>query len=198
VVKIIAVEGVRGTGKTTLVNQLDEKNFILTYAFPTERLKGILSNMKPDPSKPYEIIAYHMNFLQDFIEFKRETSSKAFTDTVYVLDRYILSHMAHFHYDLVKAGAGLLWPGISAMLHTMFNNFMVHKPDLIIYLAGERKQPESKFDDDRYKGMETELEWYYNTELSNLKNVMGIPIQVVTSQKPSTFQAVDTVLKLHI
>jgi thymidylate kinase len=197
-VKIIAIEGLRGTGKTTLVDQLDEKNFILKYSFPTERLKGIMKNMKPDFTKQFEVVSYHLNFLNDFMQFKRETNSKSFTDTVYVLDRYILSHLAHFRYDLDKAGAAFLWPGIASMLYTMFNNYLVHKPDLIIYLQGEHKQSEEKFDDHLYKGKETELEWYYNAELSNLRNVMGIPIQIVTSQKDWTFDAVNTILKLHI
>jgi thymidylate kinase len=197
-VKIIAIEGVRGTGKTTLVKQLEENNFVLNYAFPTEKLKGIMKNMKPDMSKPFEVVSYNINFLNDFIQFKRETSGKSFSDTVYVLDRYILSHLAHFRYDLDKAGASNLWPGIASMLYTMFNNYLVHKPDLIIYLHGEHKQEEKKFDDDLYKGKETELEWYYNMELSNLKNVMGIPFQMVTSQQDWTFDAVNTILKLHI
>lgn len=197
---IIAIEGVRGTGKTTLWNKLGVKypEQMTFWKFPTHVVKTCLKDHKYDMSKIDDVISYNMLFIEDFI-----SSIESFyenSDEIIVIDRYILSNLAHFKYDIYNTEhtSAYEWQGISRILYYMFDNHLVLKPDLIIYLQGEHKQPESKFDDSLYKGKEEQLKWFYDTELANLKNKLNIPFTNVESLKPNTFEMVDSIVKRYI
>lgn len=195
---IIALEGVRGTGKTTIWKELQEKyeGQCLFDTFPTLASKHRLSHEKYDMTKLDDIIKYNMIFVEDFIT---ETEFLN-TDELIILDRYILSSLAHFKYDVydMDQGHAYEWSGMSRILYHMFDNHLVLKPDMIIYLQGDHRQPEDKFDDYLYKGKEDQLKWFYDTELSALKNNLGIQFTMVESLKPNTFEMVDSIIKRYI
>lgn len=197
---IIALEGLRGVGKSTLWSQLSEKypDDIVSFKFPTKVAKYRLSEHKYDMTKLGDVIAYNMIFIEDFISTVDDFYKELQDNKITIIDRYILSNLAHFKYDMYNITQGYLWDGMSKLLYHMYDNHLVLKPDLIIYLNGHHRQLDSKFDDHLYKNMESELEWFYNTELSNLKNILNIPYEIVESQKPNTFDTVDSIIKHYI
>ncbi len=200
--KIIAIEGIRGTGKSTLLNQLYDKyqGQFQRRHFPTYTTITRLKSIGFDMTDINQVIAYNMNFVADFMSFKRELENPRYKNMTFILDRYILSNLAHFAYDVQQIDkAGAFWYGIQKTLHTLYNDFAVAKPDLIIYLRGQGKQTEEKFDDALYKGKEGELEWFYNTELGALRNEMKIPFHMAESFQPNdgTLSQVETILKSY-
>jgi thymidylate kinase len=200
--KIVAIEGLRGCGKSTLINQFKEKYNplkLLTYKFPTKETIEILSKHKYDMEKLSDVLEYNLQFVYDFIHFYRtlgKPPSHCINDT-FLIDRYILSNLAHFKYDMYQINGGAAqWEGISNLLYTMYNDFYVEKPDLIIYLKTNKyMQSDTKFDSGKYEGAEHELEWFYNTELSNLKNKLNIPFMTFEAFQPETFPNVESILK---
>jgi thymidylate kinase len=199
---IITLEGLRGTGKSYLINQLKEKydNKMAYFKYPTEVAKDIISDMKFDMTSIKDVVKYNMIFINDFITSSEEIfEAKLDGKEVIIIDRYILSNLAHFKYDVYQMlNSTNEWDGMAKILYEMYDNQLVLKPDLIIHLIGDYKQPEGKFDDDLYKGKEEELKWFYDTELSNLKNKLNIPFHNVQSLKPNTFEAVDSIIKSYI
>lgn len=199
---IIALEGVRGTGKSTLWNQIKEKypDDIECFKFPSNMAKECLKDHKYDMANIEDVISYNMFFVNDFITSIDHIYAAYEDQKLVVMDRYILSNLAHFKYDVfhLQGNSKFEWQGISRMLYCMFNNQMVLKPDMILYLQGEYKQPEEKFDDNLYKGKEDELKWYYDTELGNLRNKLDISFTILESLQPNTFDAVDSIIKRYI
>ncbi len=196
--KIVAIDGVRGVGKSTVCTQLynifDKPTGPISRKFPSDFAIDVLKILNFDMKKLKDIMAYNMVFIQDFMEFKRITKSdKYYSKQTYVFDRYILSNLAHFKYDLDVAGFSNLWDGVSTVLYSMFDGSFVYKPDLIIYLHGESKQPTPKFDDHLYK--DRDIAPYFNSCLSDLKNKLDIPFEMVTSQRNDTFTQVEQILK---
>lgn len=201
---IVAIEGIRGCGKSTLLDQLGEKHDapiikFLKYKFPTDAVVDIIKNTKFNMDDIDDVIRYNLIFVADFMHLYRNLGKKPsqYRDRTFIIDRYILSNLAHFKYDMYKLNGGpALWDGISAMLYAMYNSFFVEKPKLIIYLKTNKyMQPDTKFDDGLYGGAEHELEWFYNTELGNLHNKLDIPFYTIEALKPGTFQHVESLLK---
>lgn len=202
--QIIAIEGIRGTGKTTLIDEFKKKYDSMTllyYKFPTEENIEILKKRKYNMEDESDVITYNLQFVADFIHFYSHLGKKPsqYKDETFLVDRYILSNLAHFKYDMYKLKKGAeSWNGISKMLYTMYNDFFVEKPKLIIYLKTNKyMQPGTKFDDGLYKGAEHELEWFYDTELSNLYNVLKIPFYTIEALKPETFDNTERILKKY-
>ncbi len=199
--KIVAIEGVRGVGKSTVIKQLDEKYYIKNRndihirKFPSESLVDKIQWMPYNMDDIDDVIAYQMHFVNEFIQFSE--SVKKFND-LFIVDRYILSNLAQSMYQIYRIKKdNHIWDGIERMLYYFYNNTWVQKPDLIIYLKGSHKQPAPKFDDEKFKEVVVgdELEWYYNRQLANLKNKLQIPFEMVTSHRDDTFTHVEYILK---
>ncbi len=190
---IIAIEGIRGCGKSTLVKQLQEKYKVNTFHFPTDDVIEDHMTQQYDYTKLNDVIRYNMRFTEDFIIHE---SSVAVRKVPTILDRYILSNLAHFKYDIYKHQKQFLWEGISQILYHMFDGNLLLKPSFIIYLKTNKyMQPDTKFDTGKYKGAEHDLEWFYDTELGNLKNILNIPFMTLEALKPETFENAETILK---
>jgi thymidylate kinase len=199
--KIIAIEGIRGCGKSQLVNQFKEKydsRKLLYYKFPTDQTIDIIEKHNYDMTKFDDVLAYNLQFVYDFMHFHRTLGKppSQYKNETFLIDRYILSNLAHFKYYMYKIGRASQWEGISSLLYIMYNDFYVEKPDLIIYLKTNKyMQPDTKFDSGKYMGAEHELEWFYNTELANLKNILNIPFYTIEALKPETFENAESILK---
>lgn len=171
----------------------------LKHKFPTDTVVDTIKNTKFNMDDIDDVIQYNLTFVADFMHFYRDLGKKPsqYKDQTFIIDRYILSNLAHFKYDLYQTNGGPhLWEGISKMLYSMYNSYFVEKPRLIIYLKTNKYlQPDAKFDDGLYKGQEHELEWFYDTELSNLKNLLGIPFYTIEALKPETFNNVESVIQ---
>lgn len=185
---IVALEGTRGCGKTHIRKELKKKyRDLRTWKFPTTNVLDELKDSKFDFDSIHDIIKYNMLFLQDFYNYRNVIGG---LDLI-VVDRYILSHLVHFKYSVLETGK-FHWDCLSEILLNMYENWLP-KPMLIIYLHGESKQPEPKFDDHLYK--DKNLAPYFNSCLSDLKNILNIPFEMVTSQRDDTFTQVESILK---
>lgn len=197
--KIVAIEGCRGAGKSTVIKQLDEKynppyrEKFFNRKFPSDSLIENIQWMSYNMDDMDDVIAYQMHFVNEFIQFSE--SFKKYND-LFIMDRYILSNLAQFMFQIYRIKKDThIWDGIETMLYYFYNNTWVIKPDLIIYLKGSYKQPAPKFDDEKFKVTGDELEWYYDRQLSGLKNKLGIDVEMVTSQRDDIFDNVEHILK---
>lgn len=107
--QLIVLEGVDGTGKTYLINQLvkDYPGHFERLKFPTDEGKQKLVEFKKqmDPTNIDDIIKYNFIFIQDIIDFQPELNEILFRNRNQkhvLMDRYYFSSFAYLKHDINK------------------------------------------------------------------------------------------------
>jgi thymidylate kinase len=176
--RIIAVDGPRGSGKTTLVKQLSEELNLPFLSFPSIPLKDPKRVQSVDWNDIDSVMKYNMEFYNDFVSVN---STLRLSNRIYLCDRYILSNLTHYHFDMAENGFSNAWLFVSKVMYMLYNNGLVAKPICQIYLTGNTNQPVPKFDDNKYKNQETAIKGYYDLEIDAIQNYCGIKTNRVLS-----------------
>lgn len=201
--KLVSIEGLRGSGKTTLVERINKEfNYILTSSFPSKELKNPDRIKMVDWNDLSDIVEYNQAFITDFLIRQNQYPfhNELRIDKV-VLDRYILSNLAHYRFDIVENGFSEKWDGISQQLYALYNSGLIKKPDIQIFIYGHTYQPVEKFDDSKYKEKSLSLKRYYDLEIDNLLKYCGVKTVFIKGFQPEdgTFnQVVDTLKSLEM
>lgn len=94
---IVLLEGIDGTGKSTIIKQLQEKYPKLkSMAFPVNRE---VLKVEYDRDSFQEVCMYHKQFVKDFIDNQLKIADMVEDGSTLLLDRYYLSHVVYVMYD---------------------------------------------------------------------------------------------------
>lgn len=176
--RIIAIDGPRGSGKSTLVKQISEDYKFPYLTFPSTPLKDPKRVEQVDWNDVDSVLKYNMDFYNDFVSTNNTLN---LSNRIYICDRYILSNLTHFHFDMAENGFNVGWQFVSKIMYLLYNNGLVTKPFCQIYLTGKTDQPVPKFDDHKYKSKEEEIKHYYELEIQNIEKYCGIKTNIVQS-----------------
>lgn len=180
---VVAIDGLRGTGKSTLVEQFQDEFGTGIVRFPSLKLKDPKRVESVNWKDYNSIVKYNMDFFYDFVDanLKRHHFNGDKDSLPVICDRYILSNLAHFRFDVSENGFPEHWDILSKVLYQLYNSGLVIKPIIQIYLEGRFNQPTPKFDDSKYKNQSDALKYYYDLEIDNMTKYMGIKVIRVKS-----------------
>jgi hypothetical protein len=212
---LVLIEGVDGTGKSTIIKQLQDKygpSKIKTMAFPVNRE---ILKVEYDKADDQAIKGYHKMFLKDFIDNQRQIGKLCGEvdnnpeipndQGVVLLDRYFPSFLAYCMLDIMNHMSTVLNYDTNKILKDLIDiqntslKIMLNRlilPVHIIYLYS------NKYDHDRTDSKTRALQALYEMVLTALKKPSTkfqqqhhpIITEIEGLQK-DTFEKVESVLK---
>lgn len=179
--QMIVFEGVDGTGKTYLINELMSmhKGLFKRISFPTEQGRAKLADFRKimDPTNIEDIMKYNFMFIQDIIDFQPALNELLFRgrDTYHVLvDRYYFSSIAYLKHDINKyfepnkQKAYTKWGALNdTVLHKWINTCRV--PDHVLLLIDNFAEK----DEASNKGLQS----YTHDDLQSINKIYKEEIQ---------------------
>ena len=100
---VVAIDGLRGTGKSTLVEQFQDEFGTGIVRFPSLKLKDPKRVQSVNWKDYNDIVKYNMAFFHDFVDANLEKHHFNGDENALPVfcDRYILSNLAHFRFDVM-------------------------------------------------------------------------------------------------
>lgn len=188
--KLIVFEGVDGSGKTWVIDQLIQKypDLFVKFPFPTfsgkEKLKGRLKRVNMTDVE--SVLDYHFLFLQDIIEHQELLEQKLIElkGKHILLDRYYFSTICYLKNNIRKlfpsdADFVVKW---NVLKERMLYNALGHcmKPDHVILLTNNFKEKDTDLMYHSHSDL-TDINSYFHEEIINYHTYLNTKLNVMKS-----------------